>query len=161
MASPEVLALDIWKARVWKHLHDLFIRLPIERFYRWEPSGATGGVVFSKTAEFEIVPTGFSANELSVSVGDSSNTRDLQREREFMTWEVRLSFATEALTEYFDSALLKTGDLTIPQGTAADGTRIPSIFLNVVQVDFTHPPMESPSTGTQVRYTIQMIPGRV
>jgi len=161
VASPEVLALDAWKPRIWKHLHDLFVRLPIGKFYRWSPDSSTGDVNFEKNAAFEITPTGFSANETSTNVGASENKRDLLREREFLTWEVLLTFKEEALTEYFDSELFKVGEHAIPMGVADDNTRIPPIWLNVAQIDFTHPPMHDASNGSFVRYTLQMIPGRI
>ncbi|MBL4769476.1 MAG: hypothetical protein JKY94_17520 [Rhodobacteraceae bacterium] len=162
MASPEVLALDAWKARAWKHLHDVFMGSPIGKFYRWEPRAAEGTVAFEKTAAFEITPRGFSANELSVTVGQTRNKRgDVEREREVITWQVVLNFAQEALTEYFDNELFKVLNLTIPPGVAADGERIPPLYFNVSQIDLTHPPMHGSSTGTLARYTIQVIPGRV
>ena len=161
MASPEVIALEAWKPRIWKHLHDMFVRLPIGKFYRWEPESSTGEVVFEKEAAFEIVPTGFAANELSVAVGESSNRREHIREREFMTWNVLLTFSEEVLTEYFDNQLFLVGERTIPPSTAGDGERIPPIYINVTQVDLTHPPMHDASSGSVVRYTIQVIPGRI
>lgn len=161
MASPEVLALEAWKPRIWQHLHDLFMGTPIGKFYRWEPDSAGGTITFTKDASFEIVPTGFAANELTIAVGESENRRALQREREFMTWNVVITFATEVLTEYFDNELLQVGNITIPPGNTGDGERIPPLFFNVTQVDLTHPPMHDASNGSVVRYTIQVIPGRI
>lgn len=154
MASPEVLALPTLKARVWKHLHDVFVRLPIGYFYSWAPKG-DGTLVSGTSPADRVTPTGFIANETAMSFEPSANHRTAKVEPSLWEWQVILTFNREVLADEMNLALCSLAALQIPSTPA-----LPHITLTMTRVETTHPPMQDPTNGSILRYSFNALIGR-
>lgn len=99
-----------------------------------------------------IQPSGIVAGESSASFEITNlNRRSFRRERTGWIWHLHLSFPRRVTCEAFEDALSSS-----PHRLAADSeTGERQVLLEILEADYEHPPEHEPSSGTQVRYTLQ------
>lgn len=99
-----------------------------------------------------IPPASLAANELTCLFGlPERNRRDRIMERNTWRWQAIVKFHREVVLELFEEELLAA-----PILVAQDDTKnLRQITLHLIDADYTHPPKQSPSSGTQVVYTFE------
>lgn len=99
-----------------------------------------------------VPPASIAANELTCLFGlPERNRRTRIMERGSWRWQVIVRFDREVVADIFEEALLAEPILLEPDVTKS----LRRITLHLVDADYTHPPRQGSSSGTQVIYTFE------
>jgi len=95
-------------------------------------------------------------NEISCSFEvDQRNGRALKQQRTNWMFSLRLKFSREVCVEDFENAWINS-----PLVLTREDTSSSQVTLFLVSSDYSHPPQQSPSTGTSAIFTIHAHPSR-
>jgi hypothetical protein len=99
-----------------------------------------------------VSPASIATNELTCLFGlPERNRRERIMERGSWRWQAIVKFDREVVAEVFEEALLASPILIEPDSTKS----LRRIVLNLENAEYTHPPRQGSSSGTQVIYTFE------
>lgn len=112
----------------------------------------TKQMIVPEDEEDAVPPASVATNELTCLFGlPERNRRERIMERGSWRWQVIVRFHREVVAEVFEEALLASPILIEPDSTK----NLRRITLHLENAEYTHPPSQSSSSGTQVIYTFE------
>lgn len=140
------------KQRIHNKLNTLIRQGP---FYPCTVSSKTGAMRLDLSRTVQ--PSGLVIKEITSSWRPALRyKRDLgPSEMASWRWQARLNFSEEVACEEFEEAATDTG-IAIPPSEGSETQR--RLLARLVDSDYDHPPEQSPTRGTTVTFTFEIVP---